>query len=200
MIKKQCEKLAEYFAFIGEKNLAEKLFIRAGDARRAVEVHLQNGNWNRAHEIAQEYMIPEKAKEVLAKHAVTLYEANDLKHAEELYLVIGEYDSAIAMYKKANRRADMVRLVAKYRPDLLEMTHAHLARELDASGKSREAEEHYLATGNWRGAVNAYRSANMWEDALRVAKQNSGDNAAQQVNVFLIKYNWLICMLVQEYP
>lgn len=35
--------------------------------------------------------------------------------------------------------------------------------------------------GDWRGAVTAYRSANMWEDALRVAKKASGEQAAQQV-------------------
>ncbi|XP_076179801.1 intraflagellar transport protein Oseg2 [Ptiloglossa arizonensis] len=180
-IRKKCEKLAEYFASIGEKHLAERLFIRAGDARRAVEVHVQNGNWIRAHEVAEEHMVPEEANKVLAKHAAALNEAGDLKHAEELYLAIGEHDMAIAMYKKAGRRADMVRLVKIYRPDLLETTHAHLARELDTSGKPREAEEHYLAAGDWRGAVTAYRSANLWEDALRVAKQNAGDTAAQQV-------------------
>ncbi|XP_033332650.1 intraflagellar transport protein Oseg2 [Megalopta genalis] len=180
-IRKQCEKLAEYFASIGERNLAEKLYIRSGDTKRAVDVHIQSGNWSRAHEVAQEYMDSELANEVLAKHAAVLYEAGDLKHAEELYLAIGENDSAIAMYKKAGRRSDMVRLVGKYRPDLLQPTHVHLARELDAAGKPREAEEHYLAAGDWRGAVTAYRSANMWEDALRVAKQNAGDNAAQQV-------------------
>ncbi|XP_033198470.2 intraflagellar transport protein Oseg2 isoform X1 [Bombus vancouverensis nearcticus] len=180
-IRKQCEKLAEYFASIHEKNLAERLFIRSGDARRAVDVHVQNGNWSRAHEVAQEYMTPDEANEVLLKHATILCETGDLKHAEELYLAIGKYDSAIAMYRKASRRADMIRLVAKYRPDLLETTHAHLARELNESSKPREAEDHYLAAGDWRGAVTAYRAANMWEDALRVAKQHAGDNAAQQV-------------------
>ncbi|CAK9818338.1 Intraflagellar transport protein 172 homolog [Anthophora plagiata] len=180
-IRKQCEKMAEYFASIGEKNLAEKLFIRAGDPRRAVDVHVQSNNWSRAHEVALEYMTPDEANEVLAKHATSLSEAGDLKHAEELYLAIGEHDSAIAMYRKAGRRADMVRLVAKYRSDLLKATHAHLARELGASGKAKEAEEHYLAADDWRGAVTAYRSANMWDDALRVAKHHAGDNAAQQV-------------------
>lgn len=182
-IRKQCEKLAEYFASIQEKNLAERLFIRSGDARRAVDVHVQNGNWSRAHEVAQEYMTPDEANEVLLKHATILCETGDLKHAEELYLAIGKYDSAIAMYRKASRRADMIRLVAKYRPDLLETTHAHLARELNESSKPREAEDHYLAAGDWRGAVTAYRAANMWEDALRVAKQHAGDNAAQQVSI-----------------
>ncbi|XP_053982609.1 intraflagellar transport protein 172 homolog [Hylaeus volcanicus] len=180
-IRKKCEKLAEYFASIGEKNVAERLLLRAGDARRAVDVHVQNGNWIRAYEVAKEHMTPEEANEVLAKHAAILCDAGDLKHAEELYLAIGEHDKAIAMHKKAGRRSDMVRLVGKYRPDLLETTHAHLAKELSASGKPREAEEHYLAAGDWRGAVTTYRSANLWEDALRVAKQGAGDAAAQQV-------------------
>lgn len=184
-IKKQCEKLAEYFASIGEKNLAEKLFIRSGDIKRAVDVHIQNGNWNRAHEVALEYMTSEEANEILTKHAIALCEAGDLKHAEDLYLAIGKYDSAIAMYRKAGRRADMIRLVGKYRPDLLETTHIHLAKELNDSGKPREAEEHYLAAGDWKGAVAAFRSANMWEDALRVAKQNAGNNAAQQVLIII---------------
>ncbi|XP_076397740.1 intraflagellar transport protein Oseg2 isoform X2 [Megachile rotundata] len=181
ILRKQCEKLGEYFASIGDKNIAEKLFIRAGDARHAVEVHIHDGNWSRAYEVAQEYMTPDEANEVLAKHAANLCEAGDLKHAEELYVAIGEYDAAISMYKKAGRRADMIRLVGKFRPNLLEATHAHLARELDAAGKPREAEEHYLAAGDWKSAITAYRSANMWEDALRVAKNNAGDNAAQQV-------------------
>lgn len=128
-------------------------------------------------------MSHEEANEVLAKHATALCETGEIKHAEELYLAIGEHDAAIAMYKKAGRRTDMVRLVGKYRPNLLEPTHVLLARELDASGKPREAENHYLAAGDWRGAVTAYRSANMWEDALRIAKQNAGDNAAQQVDL-----------------
>ena len=69
-----------------------------------------------------------------------------------------------------------------YRPELLKTTHAHLAKELENAGKPREAEEHFLGAEDWRGAVAAYRAANMWEDALRVARTSSGDKAAQQVN------------------
>ena len=70
-----------------------------------------------------------------------------------------------------------------FRPELLKATHSHLAKELEAAGKPREAEEHFIGADDWRGAVSAYRSANMWEDALRVAKSSSGDKAAQQVNI-----------------
>ncbi|KAH0950735.1 hypothetical protein HN011_002331 [Eciton burchellii] len=180
-IRQQCEKLGEYFSSIGERNLAENLFIRAGNARRAVETHVQSGDWMRAHQVAQEYMNIDEANEVLAKHAENLHQAGEHRHAEALYVAIGDHDSAIAMYRKAGHRSDMIRLVAEHRPDLLHTTHAHLARELEAAGKPREAEEHFLGADDWRGAVAAYRSTNLWEDALRVAKKASGEQAAQQV-------------------
>ncbi|EFN81491.1 Intraflagellar transport protein 172-like protein [Harpegnathos saltator] len=180
-IRQQCEKLGEYFSSIGERSLAEGLFIRADNPRRAVETHVQAGDWIRAHQVAQEYMKSDEANEVLARHAENLQQIGELRHAEALYIAIGDHDAAIAMYRKTGQRGDMIRLVAEHRPDLLQTTHTHLARELDAAGKPREAEEHFLGAGDWRGAVAAYRSANMWEDALRVAKKASGEKAAQQV-------------------
>jgi intraflagellar transport protein 172 len=66
---------------------------------------------------------------------------------------------------------------------MLKVTHAHLAKELESTGKPREAEEHFLGADDWRGAVAAYRKANMWEDALRVAEKASGEKAAQQVKL-----------------
>ena len=68
------------------------------------------------------------------------------------------------------------------RPELLKITHAHLAKELVNAGKPREAEEHFLGAENCKDAVEAYEKTNMWEDALRVARTSSGDKAAQQVN------------------
>nr|XP_012215554.1 PREDICTED: intraflagellar transport protein 172 homolog [Linepithema humile] len=180
-IQQQCEKLGEYFSSVGEGNLAESLFIRAGNTQRAVEMHVQSGDWMRAHQVAQEHMKSDEANQVLAKHADSLQQTGELRAAEALYVAIGDYDAAIAMYRKAGNRSDMIRLVAEHRPDLLQTTHTHLARELNTAGKLREAEEHFLGAGDWRGAVTAYRSANMWEDALRVAKKASGEKAAQQV-------------------
>ena len=69
-----------------------------------------------------------------------------------------------------------------YRPEFLKTTHAHLAMELENAGKPREAEEHFLGAEDWSGAVAAYETAKMWEDALRIARTSSGDKAAQKVN------------------
>lgn len=173
--------MANHFVSIGDLNLGEKLYLRANLPRRAVDAYMQANNWTRAQELALQYLDPSEAKNLLAMHAESLRTSGDLRHAEGLYVATEQYDQAIAMYRQAGLRSDMIRLVAKYRPELLTVTHAHLAKEFEALGKVREAEEHFLGADDWKGAVAAYRNANMWEDALRVAKNAAGDKAAQQV-------------------
>lgn len=57
----------------------------------------------------------------------------------------------------------------------------HLGQQLEAQGKHRAAEIHYVAAGEWKAAVNMYRTLSLWEEAYRVAKQNGGATAAKQV-------------------
>ena len=49
------------------------------------------------------------------------------KDAEKMYLSANEPDLAINMYKKAEQFDNMIRLVTKFRKDLLKDTHLHLA-------------------------------------------------------------------------
>lgn len=180
-IRAHCEKVAEHYASVKELGLAEQLFLRAGLGKRAVETYAAAKNWQRAQELARSELDPDEARDLLAAHAESLRAAGDYRHAESLYAATEQHDQAIAMYQQAGLRQDMIRLVAKYKPELLKTTHAHLAKELESAGKPKEAEEHFLGANDWRGAVAAYRAANMWEDALRVAKKASGEKAAQQV-------------------
>ena len=55
--------------------------------------------------------------------------------AERLYTTVNEPDLAIAMYKKARMYDHMVRLVSKYRKDLLKDTHMHLAQQLETEAR-----------------------------------------------------------------
>lgn len=66
----------------------------------------------------------------------------------------------------------MIRLVMKYRSDLLKETHHHLAQQLEMEGSLKQAEHHYIEGGAWSYAVDMYRARDMWEEALRVAKAN----------------------------
>lgn len=63
----------------------------------------------------------------------------------------------------------------------MQTTHLHLAQQLEAQNKQRAAEIHYLAAGEWKAAMNMYRTQSLWEEAYRVAKQNGGPAAANQV-------------------
>ena len=45
-----------------------------------------------------------------------------------------------------------------------------MAQHLESEGNLREAEHHYTEASEWLSAVNMYRSNDMWEEAIRVAK------------------------------
>ena len=45
---------------------------------------------------------------------------------------------------------------------------AKLAKELEDSGKLREAEKHYVEAGEWKSAMQMYQGMEMWDDAYRV--------------------------------
>ena len=94
------------------------------------------------------------------------------KDAEKMYLSANEPDLAINMYKKAKQYDNMIRLVTKFRKDLLKDTHQHLAQQLEMEGNLKQAEHHYIESGAWNFAVDMYRAHDMWEESLRVAKTN----------------------------
>lgn len=75
----------------------------------------------------------------------------------------------------------MVRLVKQYHPDLLNETHLHLAKELEADRQLHQAETQYIAAGEWKLAVQMYKNDNQWEEAFRVARGHGGGQAAKQV-------------------
>jgi len=63
------------------------------------------------------------------------FEAEGLfKDAEKMYITANEPDLAINMYKKAKQYDNMIRLVTKFRKELLKDTHQHLAQQLENEG------------------------------------------------------------------
>ncbi len=104
-------------------------------------------------------------------------------------MTVNEPDLAINMYKKAQRYDQMVRLVSKHRKDLIKDTHVHLAQQLEMEGNLKEAENHYAEAGEWMSAVNMYRSNDLWDEAIRVAKFHGGVNASKRV-----AYAWALAL------
>lgn len=68
--------------------------------------------------------------------------------------------------------------------DLLVETHAHLARKQAQDGNFREAEKHFVEARDWQGALQMYQGAELWDAALRMAKQYGGAQAVAQVRLW----------------
>ena len=62
--------------------------------------------------------------------------------------------------------------------------HTHtqfLASQLEAEGNFKQAEQYLLENNDWKSAISMYRKRDMWEDALRVARLNGGQDSVKQV-------------------
>jgi len=57
------------------------------------------------------------------------------------------------MYKRCAQYDNMIRLVSKYRSNLLKETYLAVAQKLHKDGNFKTAEQNYIAAGAWRAAV-----------------------------------------------
>jgi len=112
----------------------------------------------------------EESSKTILNEAMRYEQEGKHKEAEKLYILAGEQDIAISMYKALKQYDNMIRLVVQYRPDYLKSTHQMVGKYLEADGNLKQAEHHYIESGNAKAAVEMYRSHNMLEEALRVAK------------------------------
>ncbi|KAK7818393.1 hypothetical protein U0070_018709 [Myodes glareolus] len=112
------------------ERIAEELHTKGDRPKCYRHVDPEAGRWEQAH----------KAQE--------LEKQGKYREAERLYVTV-ESDLANTMFQKHKLYDDMIRLVGKYHPDLLN-THLHLGEELEAEGRLQEAEYHYLKPRNGR--------------------------------------------------
>jgi intraflagellar transport protein 172 len=180
------KQLARYYEDARQYEAAEKCFVAAGQPQLAVEMHTKLGHWEVAHKIATSYMKEGEVALLYINQAQKLEDKSRLKEAEKLYLAVNEKDLAINMYKKHKRYEDMIRLVKQYRADLLKETHQFLGQTLEMENSLREAEHHYVEAQEWHSAVSMYRSNELWDDAIRVAKFYGGVSACKRVTIALL--------------
>ncbi|KTG47170.1 hypothetical protein cypCar_00003174 [Cyprinus carpio] len=174
-------KIAQHYASVQEFEVAERLFVKGDHTKDAIDMYTQAGQWEQAHKLAVKCMSQEDVSALYISRAQELEKEGKYKEAERLFTTVDEPDLAITMYKKNKMYDDMIRLVAVHHKDLLQETHIHLAKELEAESRFQEAEYHYLEGQDWKAAVNMYRVNDMWEEAYRMAKTHGGASAHKQV-------------------
>merc|ERR1719454_2850529 len=134
-----------------------------------------------AHKVAKAHMSPQERTELYISLAQELEKGNKLSEAEQLYLLVNEFDLAINMYKKREEYEQMLRLVSKYRKELLNDTYKHIAEQYEMKGNLKKAEHYYVEAKMWTSAMSMYRQLEKWEDAKRVAKVHGGKSSFEKV-------------------
>ncbi|DBA03525.1 TPA: hypothetical protein N0F65_011426 [Lagenidium giganteum] len=174
-------RLARHYQDAQNYTEAERCFIKADAARDAVEMYTRANKWDAAYQVALNHMDKYETERLYVEQAHRMERQGKFKEAEKLFLTVNEPDLAINMYKNQKNYEQMIRLVTKYRKDLLKDTHLYLAQQLEHEGNYKEAEHHFAEAGEWQAAVNMYRSNDMWDEAIRVAKFHGGINASKRV-------------------
>ena len=174
-------RLARQYQDTREFAEAEKCFLAADAAHQAVDMYTSLNMWDAAHHVALSYMTKDEVRELYLSQAQKMEGLENYRDAEKLYLTVSEPDLAIHMYKKLRKFDHMIRLVSKFRKDLLKDTHMHLAQQLEIEGQLRDAEHHYAESGEWQSAINMYRNNDQWDEAIRVAKFHGGMSASKRV-------------------
>lgn len=180
-IKQFATELSEQLSQMGNISSAEEILVRAELYKEAVDLLNSHGQWEKAYDIAEKYLGKNIVRDMFIDMATKLEDEKKLRDAEKVLLTINEPDLAITMYKRLEQYDSMIRLVEQYHRDRVDDTHLNLAKELEAKGKFKTAEIHYIASGNWKLAVQMFGNANLWEEAYRVAKQKGVDGASNTV-------------------
>lgn len=153
-IRKYAIELSEHLSAIGDLNSAEDILLRAELYKEAISLLNKNNLWEKSFDIAEQYLDKSEIRDLFMDVALRLEADKKYREAERVYITIGEPDLAINMYKNLELFDAMIRLVEKYHKELLESTHLTLARQLEEKGRLKAAEAHFIAAGDWKGAVN----------------------------------------------
>ena len=81
--------------------LAKSFYLNAGLAEDAVHMYISADQWEPAYQlIAVECMEEEEVTKLYVSHAQHLVDQGRLREAERLFVLVGQADLAISMYKK----------------------------------------------------------------------------------------------------
>ena len=161
-----------HFEYQRKFDEAEKYYIKSGDPMQAFHMYVNSGKWDKVEQIAKKYLKDIESNKTLLQEAMKFEKIGRPKENEKLYIMEGEPDRAITIYKNLKQYDNMIRLVSIHRKEFLKKTHKMIASYLENDKNYRLAEEHYLLAREWRTCAGMYRSINMWEDCLRDAKAN----------------------------
>ncbi|CAD7965624.1 unnamed protein product [Amoebophrya sp. A120] len=175
------EKLAGFYEKSRQFPEAERSYLKSGKPQKAVQMYVEHQMFDKAYRVSSKELSQRERTDLYLQLAEKQEKLNKLSDAEQLYLAVNESDLAINMYKKREEYEQMLRLVSKFRKELLIDTYKHIASQYEAKGNLKRAEHYFVEAKCWTNAVSMYRQIENWDDAKRVAKQHGGKQAFEKV-------------------
>lgn len=154
-----------------------QLLMDQGLVEAALELEVEQGNYNEAFRIAETHC-RHKLPDVHLSYALFLEDENRFKEAEEEFIKAGKATEAIHMYQHQQDFHSALRICRQYAPNIQGDILSSQAKYHFERGEYQRAEQCFLAAKNPESAVEMYIMAKMRSDALRVAK----DHAPHMVN------------------
>jgi intraflagellar transport protein 172 len=192
------EKLAAHYASSRQFDQAERAYIKSGRPQLAVQMYCDANHYEKAHKVSKAHMSQAERNELYSQLAGNLEKQGKLNEAEQLYIIVQEFDLAINMYKKKEEFEQMLRLVSKYRKELLNDTLKIIAEHYEIKGNLKKAEHYYVEAKMWTSAMSMYRELGKWEDAKRVAKVHGGKSSFEKVVIAQAHHTFKECGGVDE--
>lgn len=121
MAAKFYHRIGKHYAETGQQGTAAQLFMKSGSRKEAVDLLLASEKWEEAYSLAQTCMRQEEITALYVSNAQKQEELGKYKEAERLYITVDEPDMAITMHKKVSRYDDMMKLVERFHPDLVQV-------------------------------------------------------------------------------
>ncbi|CAD5229200.1 unnamed protein product [Bursaphelenchus okinawaensis] len=149
---------------------AVKLLQRHGVLDDAIDIGVDKGDFDFVFEICR-LGAQNRLQDVQLKHAEHLEDAGDFKRAETFYLQSGKTKEAVLMYIHNHEWKEAERIARQYVPEMTDEVYINHARVAIEEKDTSNAESYLLRANRADIILKYYREMEMWEDAIRIAKE-----------------------------
>mmetsp|Transcript_12222 Transcript_12222/g.20266 ORF Transcript_12222/g.20266 Transcript_12222/m.20266 type:complete len:1132 (-) Transcript_12222:126-3521(-) len=169
---------ADILAFQGKYNEAAKVYNRANQARKAVEMYLDLRDWKAAQEIVESLQDGKEQKyngmsmtDLLKRQAEWLVDVNDYKAAADMYWGAREYETAISILGENKWLDELANKMRKL--DKLKRRELTMAAQFFEKHKAHSyAKETYMKIEDVESLMDLHIKLEKWGDAFALAKSH----------------------------
>ena len=148
-----------------------KQLIKLGLLEACIDVAVESGAFDQAFAWCDRGA-PKKRADVHLKHALFLEDEDKLKEAEAEFVAAGKPREAIDMFVHQQDWASAMRVAEQHDPSAAAAVRAAEAQVEQERGNLQRAEKLYVEASKPDLALQMYRDANLWEDAVRVMQRH----------------------------